>query len=153
MNRNLARRLFICLAAGFFIISTIFTIGCAGRKIKVEYEKGDNSGYSETDHKYKHKKGGPPPHAPAHGYRAKHHYRYYPSCSVYYDSGRKLYFYLKGDNWEVGASLPSSIRVSLGDYVSIELETDKPYVYHADHVKRYPPGQMKKNNKKKNEWG
>ena len=37
MNHNLARRFFICLAAGFFIISTIFTIGCAGRKIKVEY--------------------------------------------------------------------------------------------------------------------
>jgi hypothetical protein len=156
MNHNLAKRLLICLAACFFVISTMFTIGCAGSKIKVEYEKEDNSGYSKADHKYKHKKGGPPPHAPAHGYRAKHHYRYYPSCSVYYDSGRKLYFYLKGDNWEIGASLPSSIGVRLGDYVSIELETDKPYFYHAEHVKRYPPGHMKKKNKtnkKKYKWG
>ena len=68
MNHNLARRLLICLAAGFFIVSTFFTIGCAGSRIKVEYEKDDsteyseeNSEYSETDHKYKHKKGGPPP--------------------------------------------------------------------------------------------
>jgi len=43
MNSNLARRLFIFLAAGFFIISTISTIGCAGSKLKVEYEKKDNS--------------------------------------------------------------------------------------------------------------
>ena len=153
MKHIIARRIVLCLAAGFFIISTLFTIGCAGSKIKVEYEKDDSSEYSETDHKYKHKKSGPPPHAPAHGYRAKHHYRYYPTCSVYYDSGRKLYFYLKGDNWEVGASLPGSIRVGLGDYVSMELETDKPYTYHADHVKRYPPGQMKKKYKKKHKWG
>ena len=69
------------------------------------------------------------------------------------DTGRRLYFYLKGNNWEVGASLPSSIRVELGDSVSIELDTDKPYIYHADHVKKYPPGQMKKKNKKKDKWG
>ena len=156
MNHNLAKRLLIFLAACFFVISTIFTIGCAGSKIKVEYEKEDNSGYSKADHKYKHKKGGPPPHAPAHGYRAKHHYRYYPSCSVYYDSGRELYFYLKGDNWKVGASLPSSMRIRLDDYVSLELDTGKPYTYHADHVKKYPPGKKKKKNKKnkkKSKWG
>ena len=153
MNSNLARRLFIFLAAGFFIISTISTIGCAGGKLKVEYEKKDNSDYSKADHKHKHKKGKPPPHAKAHGYRAKHHYRYYPSCSVYYDSGRKLYFYLKGDNWEVGASLPSSIRVRLGGYVSMELDTGKPYTYHAHHVKKYPPGKKKKKHKKKPKWG
>jgi hypothetical protein len=151
MNRNLTQRLLIYLAAVFFIISTLFTIGCAASKVKVEYEKENNSGYSEVNHK--HKKGGPPPHAPAHGYRARHRYRYYHSCSVYYHCGRKLYFYLKGDNWEVGASLPSSIRVRLGEYVSMELDTDKPYVYHSDHVKRYPPGQMKKTYKKKHKWG
>jgi hypothetical protein len=79
--------------------------------------------------------------------------RYYPSRSVYYDTGREIYFYLKGNSWEVGASLPSSLRVGLGDSVSIELDTEKPYIYHADHVKKYPPGQMKKKNKTKNKWG
>ena len=63
MNRNLTQRLIIYLAAVFFIISTLFTIGCAASKVKVEYEKENNSGYSEVNHK--HKKGGPPPHAPA----------------------------------------------------------------------------------------
>lgn len=146
-----ARRLVLCLAAGFFIVSTVSTIGCAGSRIKVEYEKDDSAEYSEADYKHPNKKGGPPPHAPAHGYRANHHYRYYPSSSVYYDSDREIYFYLKGDNWEVGASLPSSIHLRLDDYVSIEMNTDKPYIHHHDHVKRYPPGQMKK--KKKDKWG
>jgi hypothetical protein len=149
MNYNFIKRLII----GFFIFCIMIVIGCAGDNIKVVYEKNDKSGYSEAGHKHKHKKGGPPAHAPAHGYRAKHQYRYYPSRSVYYDTGRGLYFYLKGNNWEVGASLPSSLRVGLGDSVSIELDTDKPYIYHADHVKKYPPGQMKKKNKKKNKWG
>jgi hypothetical protein len=42
------------------------------------------------------KKGGPPPHAKAHGYRAKHTYQYYPSASVYFDASRKVYFTLRG---------------------------------------------------------
>ena len=146
MNCTLVKRLFIGLTIGFFIA------GCTAKRIKVVYEKDGNSGYSEVGHKLK--KGGPPPHAPAHGYRAKHQYRYYPSCSVYYDYGRKIYFYVKGDHWEVGASLPSNLRIGLGDHVSIELDTDKPYIHHAEHVKKYPPGQLKKkNNKKKHKWG
>ena len=151
MTDNFTKRLFAGLVIGFFIASTIFIVGCAPKKIKVVYEKGGNSGYSEAGYKNKHKKKGPPAHAQAHGYRAKHQYRYYPSRSVYYDTGRRLYFYIKGDNWEIGASLPNQIRIGLGDSVSIELDTDKPYIYHSEHVKKYPPGQMKKKNK--NKWG
>jgi hypothetical protein len=151
MYCTVAKRLFMGLAICFFIVSSIFTVGCTAKRIKVVYEKDGNSGYSEVGHK--HKKGGPPPHAPAHGYRAKHHYRYYPSCSVYFDYGRKLYFYIKGDHWEVGASLPSHLRISLGDSVSIELDTDKPYIHHAEHVKKFPPGQLKNKHKKKHKWG
>ena len=147
MNNTLAKRLFIGLATCFFIISTIFTIGCNGSKIKVKHEKEGDSGYSKAEHK--HKKGGPPAHAPAHGYRAKHQYRYYPSQKVYHDSDRGLYFYLKGDNWEIGASLPSYMRADLGESVTIELVTDKPYIHNADHVKKYPPKKSKGNKHKK----
>ena len=152
MYCHVAKRLFIGLTIGFFIVAAVFTAGCSAKKVRLVYD----SGYSEAGHK--HKKNGPPAHAPAHGYRAKHHYRYYPGCSVYYDSGRKLYFYIKGDRWEVGVSLPNHLRMSLGDSVSIELDTDKPYIYHAEHVKKYPPGQMKNKNKKhkskkKPKWG
>ena len=153
MNYNLIKRLVICLAIGLFTVTIILTIGCAPKRVKVAYKEDGNHRHSEQGHKHKYKKKGPPAHAKAHGYREKHKYRYYPSRSVYYDTGRGLYFYLKGNGWEVGASLPSSIRVGLGDSVSIELNTDKPYVHHAEHVKKYPPGKMKQKNKKKNKWG
>ena len=149
MNGILAKKLFFGLTMCFFILSVVLNFGCAGTKIKAKYEKKDDSGYSKAEHKHKHKKGGPPAHAPAHGYRAKHKYRYYPDSSVYHDTERGLYFYIKGGNWEVGASLPNSLQMSLGDSVSLELETDKPYTYHADHAKKHPPGKMKKGKHKK----
>ena len=150
MNCNFIKRLVICLAISLFTVSIVFAAGCAPKRVQVVYEKDGNHGYSEIGHKHKPKMQGPPAHAPAYGYRAKYQYRYYPSRSVYYDTGRKLYFYLKGDNWEVGASLPSYIRIGLGESVSIELDTDKPYLYHSEHLKKYPPGQMKKKKDKNN---
>ena len=147
MNYTLANRFFIVLATCFFSISTMFIFGCAGTKVKAKYEKKDDSWYSKAEHK--HKKGGPPAHAPAHGYQAKHKYRYYPDCSVYHDTEQGLYFYIKGGNWEVGASLPYNLQMGLGESVTIELDTDKPYVHNAYHVKKYPPKKSKVNKQKK----
>ena len=93
-------------------------------------------------------KGGPPAHAPAHGYRAKHAYRYYPSSCVYFDTSSKVYFYLKGDNWTMSVSLPQEIQLRLGSYVSMELDTDRPYIHFQEHKRRHPPGQLKKKNQK-----
>jgi len=96
---------------------------------------------------------GPPPHAPAHGYRAKHRYRYYPAVSVYFDIDRKTYFYLDGESWRVAVELPERLRVRLGEPVTIEMESDRPYEKHEEHKKRFPPGQLKKNKKnKKKKW-
>ena len=148
MNASFTKKILCILAIGLFIVSAT---GCAPKRIYVVKSKDNKYGYSKAGHQ--NKKKGPPAHAPAHGYRAKHQYRYYPSRSVYYDTGRGLYFYLKGDNWEVGASLPNHLRIGLGNSVRIELDTDKPYIHHAEHVKKYPPGQMKKKGKKKNKWG
>lgn len=92
---------------------------------------------------------GPPAHAPAHGYRAKHQYRYYPSCSVYFDIGRSVYFYLEGDTWRVSVELPNHLRVRLGDSVVVEMDTDKPYLEHEYYKQKYPPGQLKKKKSKK----
>lgn len=92
---------------------------------------------------------GPPPWAPAHGYRAKYRYHYYPSSYVYYDLGRKLYFYYDGGNWQVSVSLPASIHIDIGDYVTLEMDTGKPYNYHSEVVERYPPGHEKKKSKAK----
>ena len=90
------------------------------------------------------KHNGPPDHAPAHGYRAKHKYDYYPDSQVYLDSNRGVYFYLSGKNWQMSANLPLDLKVKLGDHVIIEMENDKPYIKHAEHKASYPPGHMKK---------
>jgi hypothetical protein len=50
----------------------------------------------------------------------------------------------------MSARLPSAIRLVSAHYVTIELETDKPYEYFPEHKKQYPPGKMKK--KKKTKW-
>jgi hypothetical protein len=116
----------------------------------ITWGKDTGSEQQEVGSKSKPNKIGPPAHAPAHGYRAKHQYRYYPSSNVYEDTERGIYFYLKGANWEVGASLPLPLREGLGESVSLELDTDKPYIHHAEHVKKYPPKKSK--SKKKTKW-
>lgn len=88
-------------------------------------------------------KPGPPPWAPAHGYRAKYQYRYYPSSYVYYDTGRNLYFCYANGKWEASVSLPSSIRIDVNDFITLEMDTQEPYRHHPDVVKRYPPGLQK----------
>jgi hypothetical protein len=98
--------------------------------------------------------GGPPPHAPAHDYRAKHQYRYYPYQNVYYEQARGMYFYLSGNGWSFGASLPTSLTVaSLGTYVSIGLDTDHPYEHNDEHVKKYPKEKYKGNKGKDDDHG
>jgi hypothetical protein len=92
---------------------------------------------------YEAKSSGPPPWAPAHGYRAKHRYHYYPSSYVYLDIDRRLYFYMSGGSWRVSASLPVGISIEVGESVLLEMDTDTPYHYHTDVVKHYPPGQAK----------
>jgi hypothetical protein len=94
-------------------------------------------------------KKGPPPWAPAHGHRKKYRYRYYPEYSVYYDTGRSLYFYIEADNWVIAASLPNRLLTGLGGYVIVDMNTDKPYTDHAEHKRKYPPGLGKKNKQKK----
>ena len=99
------------------------------------------------------KEPGPPPWAPAHGYRAKHHYRYYPGACVYYDVGRKIYFYPQEGEWRVAASLPAGIRLDVRSYTALDMDADKPYVYHDEVTKRYPPGQLKNAEKGKGKKG
>ncbi len=90
------------------------------------------------------RKPGPPPWAPAHGYRAKHIYYYYPAAAVYFDVNRKVYFFLDDGTWRVAATLPPVIVVDPAQYVVLELDTDRPYIYHDQHKAQYPPGKLKK---------
>jgi hypothetical protein len=96
----------------------------------------------------------PPAHAPAHGVRKKYHYRYYPEAGFYFDTGRNVYFYLDSSgNWSVSATLPNRLRVYLqSNHVQIEMESDRPYLKHRYHKKRYPPGQYKKRHAPKGKY-
>lgn len=94
-------------------------------------------------------KPGPPPWAPAHGHRAKHRYYYYPASCVYFDIGRSVYFYYRNGAWQVSASLPTAIYIDVKEHVILDMDTDKPYQFHSDVVKSYPPGQSKQPEKGK----
>ena len=140
MLKLLVKLLLAFILAAFFSSSAI-----AGGSFTFKWGQDQ----APKKHQAKHKNGGAPDHAPAHGYRAKHQYRYYPSQQVYHDSDRGLYFYLKGDNWEAGASLPSHLKAALGESVTFELDIDNPYLQNSEHIKKYPPKKSKgKKNKK-----
>jgi hypothetical protein len=128
------------LFLGLFAIYVLSSCQSLGISIGDRPGPGPGPGYEEQ---------GPPPWAPAHGYRAKYKYRYYPNCGVYYEGGRGVYFYYKDGQWQVSASIPVGIRIDINDYITLEMDTDRPYEYHNDVVKRYPPGQLKKEENKK----
>jgi hypothetical protein len=86
------------------------------------------------------KKNGPPPWAPAHGYRAKTRQIYFPEQNFYYDTQRGVYIYLNGPNWEVNVKLPSifaAIDLGRAAKVELKLNTDFPQQYNAEHQLKY----------------
>jgi hypothetical protein len=102
-----------------------------------EYERERH----EDDY-YERGRKGPPPWAPAHGYRAKHRYRYYPDAYVYYNEGMDLYYYRYAGRWVESPLLPSNIY--LEDYVVLEMDVEDPHSFHSDVVREYPPGYRQK---------
>lgn len=79
----------------------------------------------------------PPPWAPAHGYRAKHRYVYYPRYDVYYAPERALWFWLDGGRWRAGAYLPGNFVVAGVPGVTVYLGTLRPYEDNAFVVEHY----------------
>jgi hypothetical protein len=83
---------------------------------------------------------GPPPWAPAHGYRAKTRHIYFPQYNMYYDMNRSSYLYLNGGNWAVSAALPNIyVGLNLGRAAQIQLSYTgyDPYRYNNVHVVEY----------------
>ena len=82
---------------------------------------------------------GPPPWAPAHGYREKmaREYLYYPTVGVYFDIGRRVYFYRSEGVWRVAPVLPPTIVIEVERGVRMELDTEEPYVYYHEHERKY----------------
>ena len=99
-------------------------------------------GFSPADarhpkHGKKKKAGGPPPWAPAHGYRAKYRYRYYPRQQVYYNTDEKRYFWIDAGVWKTGIRLPTGIKIG-GSGVTLEMDTPNPYEQHRSVRQNYP---------------
>jgi len=120
------------IIAIFFVMVTVasselFAQKKNSKKVKTTYKK-------ET---------GPPPWAPAHGYRAKTRYVYFTEHNFYYDNDRGVYIYMSGKNWEVSANIPDLFKnVNLSAEVKIDLDfsADDPQKYNADHRKKYKKG-------------
>ena len=124
MKCTLKNRLFVSFVIIFcFIVSN-----------RISYA-GDSDGIQPKDHSKLEN--------PETSSKQKYSYRYYPSCSVYYDIHTKLYYYLQDDNWKICAFLPRNFEGKLGDYVEIEMESDKPYLENEKHVKKFPPKDSK----------
>ncbi len=133
---TLIRRIFILILCSLFIVPALSS--CHHFGVHAE------AGTADAPHKVKkpkHKKG-PPPWAPAHGYRNKHRYRYYHDHEVYYDSRGGTYIWLSGGQWQIGVELPSSISLSRDSdrYVMVDIEGSNPEPYHGDIKARYPKG-------------
>lgn len=93
--------------------------------------------------------GGPPPWAPANGYRAKTRHIYFPDYNFYFDLQRNVYIYLDGNEWQFGVNLPSfyaEINLRNSITVELELDTDTPQMYNNEHKAKY---KTKSNGRKK----
>jgi hypothetical protein len=148
MISKIHKKSIVCMAIIIFAFSLVGS-AFADSSNSVKIAKDNEMEYGQIKERFKNHSG-PPPHAPAHGYRAKYQYYYYPRCKVYYDTARGIYFYLKGENWEVGLSLPSHLKNGLGEYVSLELETDRPYLFYEEHNKKYSSKQLNFKKRRKN---
>lgn len=85
-------------------------------------------------------KGGPPPWAPAHGYRAKTRHIFFSDHNFYYDVQKGVYIYMNNGKWSIAVKLPTMFaKVDLNSAVKVELElnTDSPQKYNADHKEKY----------------
>lgn len=83
---------------------------------------------------------GPPPWAPAHGYRAKTRYVYFSDYNVYYDHERGVYISLGGNNWQITAKLPSILSgVDLTAAVKVDLDFsgDDPQRNNREHKQKF----------------
>lgn len=90
---------------------------------------------------------GPPPWAPAHGYRAKTRQIYFPEQNFYYDIERNDYIYLNRGVWTISARIPAPfININLGRSVQIQLDLvgNEPYRYNSVHVVKYKKYKPKK---------
>lgn len=81
--------------------------------------------------------GPPPPPYPPYYYD----YYYYPHADVYFHIYTGYYWYFDGRVWRRVHRLPPRIYLSPQYRVLLRIPDERPYKYHEDHRRRYPPPQ------------
>ena len=87
---------------------------------------------------------GPPPWAPAHGYRAKTRHIYFPNQNMYYDIQKSNYIYFSNEKWSISTRVPSIfVGINLGKSTQIQLDYygSYPQYYNKDHKIKYKKKQ------------
>jgi len=66
-------------------------------------------------------------------------YRYYPAVFVYMDPARKLYFFPENKKWKTALKIPARFKLKTRKYVTLTLDTPKPFTLNKAHRLKYPP--------------
>ncbi len=119
------------VSAVWILFALFLFLSCAGN---ADVRTGAVSNLKESDI---------PLWAQSSGKRLTHIYRYFPSSGIYYDTGRGIYFYLRDGKWKTAASIPSGKSMDIGCFISFEMDTDEPYVYHDEIKNKYPVNRKK----------
>ena len=130
---------FILFFSGFLFFSgDLFAQGKSQGKGKGNKGKGNDKMVIVGE---KEKGKGPPPWAPAHGYRRRH--VYFPDQKVYYDNTKGVYITMTNGKWEVSVEIPIALKgvdLKLAAKVELDLDNmDNPQVKFDEHLKLYPP--------------
>jgi hypothetical protein len=68
---------------------------------------------------------------------AYYEYDYYPGAEVYYDTGRRIYYYHGPDGWVSSSSLPAHISLHLYRRHHFRSRHRHPYRGHRHHRRRF----------------
>lgn len=85
---------------------------------------------------------GPPPWAPAHGFRAKTRHVYFPEYNFYFDIEKRVYIHFQAGKWMVSADLPSrlgNINLRNASKFELDIDIDNPQIYNSEHQMRFRP--------------
>ncbi|MFN3403476.1 MAG: hypothetical protein ACK40G_05220 [Cytophagaceae bacterium] len=91
---------------------------------------------------------GPPPWAPAHGYRAKTRHIYFPDHNFYFDLHKNIFLHLVNGVWTSVPQVPIP-GLNLKSLTQIELDFDgnDPFRFNDDHKIKYKSNNGNKGNK------
>ncbi len=116
-------------ARALLISALVLISGC--------FSGSGNGSFGYQGRVYLHEKQIAPTGAYDNGYHAKNIYRYYPLSSIYYDIQKGLYYYQRDDKWVASVSIPAALSTDVGSFITIEMDTDKPYKRHNEVKKKF----------------